>query len=352
MLVAMANRYGGIVPKEVVEKEGDLTKVAVGTGPFMLEEWKDRVHLKLKRNPDYWDKGKPYLDGLTIQVIPDEASVIAGLRTGTVHHTLLEDAKNYDLVKDNKALTVMRGQAARWDLLDLNASRPPLNNLKVRQAISLAIDRKEVLEGTVFGLGTLTGPIPPVVKDYALPVEKLPFYQYDPDKAKQLIQESGVPAPLKFKLRVIPTFPTMVQAATIIVDQLKKVGMQIEIESVEYGTWIKDYFDGNYDATMNLGSGAVDADSIMYRKFHPQQRDFSKLKDEELGKLLDEQRQALDKAKRKEIVDQLQIKIAEKAGTIYLFSGDLLDVMQTSVKGYRQHPTGWAYSHRETWLDK
>jgi peptide/nickel transport system substrate-binding protein len=110
LLAGMAGGWSSIVPREVIEEKGDLRRTAVGTGPFVFQEWVPQSHLKARRNPDYWDKGKPYVDALELKVIPDEANIIAQLRTGNVHHALLEDNKNY-LRQDDKRLTAMGAPA-------------------------------------------------------------------------------------------------------------------------------------------------------------------------------------------------------------------------------------------------
>ena len=108
LLAGMAGNWSSIVPREVIEQRGDLRRTAVGTGPFILQEWIPQSHLKARKNPDYWDKGKPYVDAVEIKIIPDEGNIIAQLRTGNIHHSLLEDNKNYLLVKDDKRLTALR----------------------------------------------------------------------------------------------------------------------------------------------------------------------------------------------------------------------------------------------------
>ena len=95
----------------------------MGTGPFILQEWMPQSHLKARKNPDYWDKGKPYVDAVEIKVIPDEANIIAQLRTGNVHHALLEDNKNYLLVKDDKRLRAQRAPRLGFDMVNINHGR-------------------------------------------------------------------------------------------------------------------------------------------------------------------------------------------------------------------------------------
>ena len=122
-------------PSEAVEK-GDLRRTAMGTGPFILQEWMPQSHLKARKNPDYWDKGKPFVDALELKVIPDEANIIAQLRTGNVHHALLEDNKNYLLVKDDKRLRAQRAPRLGFDMVNINHGRKPYTDVRVRQALA------------------------------------------------------------------------------------------------------------------------------------------------------------------------------------------------------------------------
>ena len=117
-------------------------------------------HLKARQNPDYWDKGKPYVDAIEIRIIPDEGNIIAQLRTGNIHHALLEDNKNYLLMKDDKRLRRSVASRLGFDCLMINMGRKPFDDVRVRQALSLAIDRTEVLQVAASGLGQVTGPSP------------------------------------------------------------------------------------------------------------------------------------------------------------------------------------------------
>ena len=136
LLAALGGFWGFIVSEAGVKKHGDLNKAAVGTGPFMLEDWKVEQQLSLKRNPNYFRKGLPYVDTLTLRVIPDEANIVAALRTGQIHHAFLEDNKNFNLLKDEKTLTGYRSSRLGYDFININASRGPLKDVRVRQAIS------------------------------------------------------------------------------------------------------------------------------------------------------------------------------------------------------------------------
>jgi peptide/nickel transport system substrate-binding protein len=354
LLAGMAGNWSSIVPREVIEQKGDLRRTAVGTGPFILQEWIPQSHLKARKNPDYWDKGKPYVDAVEIKIIPDEGNIIAQLRTGNIHHALLEDNKNYLLVKDDKRLTVLRSPRLGFDMVNVNHGRKPFTDVRVRQALSLAIDRKEVLQAAASGLGSVTGPLTPAMKPWALPIEAFKeWYTPNLDRAKKLLAEAGLPSGFKTTLKVIPTFPTMVAGAQVIAAQLKKIGVDAQIIQEEYGVWIKAIIKPtfDFDLTMNITNGDADPDSLLYRRFHSVEKQWNNDGDPEIDTLLDQGKLTVDQAKRKDVYDKVQRLMVEKAIQIWTFAPDMIDVTQSSVH-YAQHFTTNYYGFRTVWLER
>ena len=354
LLAALAGNWSAIVPRDEYERRGDLRRTAIGTGPFILQEWVPQSHLKARKNPDYWDRGKPYVDAVEIKIIPDEASIIAQLRTGNIHHALLEDNKNYLLVKEDKRLNAMRGARLGFDCMIMNLGRKPFDDLRVRQAISLAIDRNEVLQVAASGLGQVTGPLTPAMKPWALPVEAFKeWYTPNPERAKKLLAEAGFPNGFKTTLKVIPTFPTMVAGSQVIAAQLKRIGVEVQIIQEEYGVWIKNIIkpNFNFDMTMNLTNGEPDPDSLLYRRVSSIEKQWTNGGDSEVDTLLDQGRISLDQAKRKEIYDKVQRLLVEKALMIWSFSPDMIDIVQHAVH-YEQHFTSLYYGFRTVWLEQ
>jgi peptide/nickel transport system substrate-binding protein len=354
LLAGMAGNWSSIVPREVIEQKGDLRRTAVGTGPFILQEWIPQSHLKARKNPDYWDKGKPYVDAVEIKIIPDEGNIIAQLRTGNIHHALLEDNKNYLLVKDDKRLTVLRSPRLGFDMVNVNHGRKPFTDVRVRQALSLAIDRTEVLQAAASGLGSVTGPLTPAMKPWALPIEAFKeWYTPNLDRAKKLLAEAGLPSGFKTTLKVIPTFPTMVAGAQVIAAQLKKIGVDAQIIQEEYGVWIKAIIKPtfDFDLTMNITNGDADPDSLLYRRFHSVEKQWNNDGDPEIDTLLDQGKLTVDQAKRKDVYDKVQRLMVEKAIQIWTFAPDMIDVTQSSVH-YAQHFTTNYYGFRTVWLER
>src|SRR5499433_2323574 len=130
LVAALGGFWGFIVSEAGVKKGGgDLNKMAMGTGPYMLEDWKVEQQMVFKKNPNYFKKGLPHVDELIVRVIPDEANIVAALRTGQVHHAFIEDNKNYNLLKDEKSLTPYRSSRLGYDYLNMSANRGPLKDV-------------------------------------------------------------------------------------------------------------------------------------------------------------------------------------------------------------------------------
>jgi len=188
LLYKLSNRRPAVImAKEVVEASGGHLKTAdAGTGPFKLAEFIPDVSVKLQRFEDYFEKGFPYLDGVTISFKTDEASRLAALRAGQADLTFFKDPNNVTPIKNNPDLVILEQPSQVRVVLILNNGIPPFDNPKVRQAFSYAIDRKEVIEAAYGGKGFLTGVIPPGEKLWAIPATpaNYPSYAHNIEKAK------------------------------------------------------------------------------------------------------------------------------------------------------------------------
>src|SRR5260370_5489543 len=144
MLAALGGFWGFIISEAGVKAAGgDINKTAMGTGPYMFVDWKVEQQLVLKKHPGYFKKGLPHVDELVVRTIPDEANIVAALRTGQIHHAFIEDNKNYNLLKQEKPLTGYRSSRLGYDYLNMSANRGPLTDVPARQAISAAVARSQ-----------------------------------------------------------------------------------------------------------------------------------------------------------------------------------------------------------------
>ncbi len=353
LLAALASNWSGIVAKEDVEKNGGtLDKADGGSGPYMIEDWTPNQALKLKRFPDYYDKNVAFLDGITYQIIPEETAIIAQLRSGNVHITALKDNKNFQVVKDVPTLDATRGPRLGYDYLNIDNQREPFNKLEVRQALQAALDRDEFLAVCAGGLGQLISPVPPALKDYTLDPKSFPEYKQDLNKAKELLAKAGLPNGFKTSIDIIPQFATMVTGAQVLADQLKKVGIEVEIKQYEYGVWLDRFNGKQFEMAWNITGGNADPDPLLRSRLHSKTgSNQNNSRDEEIDKLLEEGKAISDLAKRKEHYANLQKVFVQRVPQVWMFSSDLIHVMKKSVKGYDSHPSSFWQGLQTAWLD-
>ena len=190
ILAAMTNPNSAIIAKKLVGGGADPAKEVVGTGPFKLVKWDPDKTLTLAANKDFWLPGLPRMDGIEFRTIPDEASILAALRAKTIDWALINDPRvAIRAGAGGSTLSIARAPALAYHVLQLNASRPQFQDLKVRQAIACAIDRQQVLDTASLGEGEVTSPATPPF--YRAPLGDLFCYKQDVDKAKQLLADAG-----------------------------------------------------------------------------------------------------------------------------------------------------------------
>jgi peptide/nickel transport system substrate-binding protein len=353
-LVNLGGKYNGVIPRDSGGDGKALLTKAVGTGPFMVEEFDPSRRWTLKRNPAYWGSQKPLLDGIVYQAIPDESSIVAGLRTGQVHLAEFSSALSFQVAKGIGALDVIQAPSTRWVVLDLAGDQEPTSKPEVRQAIALALDRQAILQIAGSGLGQRLGVLPLGLRYWAVPWSELPNQQRDVARAKALLQQAGHAGRVAMKIRNIVGFPALAAALPVIVENLKEAGIDVAVETVDGGVWIKDWVVPQSPPTMNEWGGFVDPDQAFHRHFHsaPGGKDFRRWKNAKADELLDAGRTTLDRARRKQIYDQVQRLLAEDPISLPLYSPDLLYAMQKTVKGFQPHPTGFHYGLRFASLER
>lgn len=351
-LVNIAGKYNGVIPKDVLRTGRELQNAAVGTGPFMVESFEPNRMLVLKRFPDYWERGKPYLDGLTFQALPDETSLVAALRSGQLDMVQFESGVNFKLVRHLVSLNNIQAPAIRWVVLDLAGDQPPTNNPDIRRAIALSIDREAILRIAGDGLGKTLGLLPPAMAFWAMPVDRLPNQTRDLGRARELILRAGMRPPVPLTIRNIVGFPSLIASVQVIADNLREAGFDVRVDTVDIGVWIRDWIARQSPVTMNEWGGFVDPDQTFYRHYHtpPKGMDFRRWNNAEIDRLLDDGRTTLDRNRRKQIYDRVQTMMAEDPISIPLYAPNSLYSMNRKVRGFKPYPTGFMFGLRETWL--
>ncbi len=230
LLVAVSSINAAIVPASEIAAGSVGTKV-LGSGPFKLDSWDPNSKEVLSPNTN-WAGGKTGVDGITISVLPDETAILASLRAGQTDFALLNDPLVATLVPKEANLQLNRVPGLSYNVLQLNPARKPMDNLKVRQAISCAVNRQEVVDTALAGEGKVTGPL--TMPAFAEDPNILFCYKQDVDKAKQLMKDAGFPDGFSATVIAATGEPPVASAeAQVLQSQLAAIGVKLDIKMME-----------------------------------------------------------------------------------------------------------------------
>ena len=249
-----------IVPKHIYDgtdyRNNPANNTPIGTGPFMLKEWKRGSYIHLVKNPNYWKPGLPYLDDIYLRVIPDSASRSVAFEQGTVDVLRGGDIENFD-VKRLQKLPGVASTMAGWEmfspnlLLVMNLRRAPFDKKEVRQAIMHALDRNFILKNIFYGIGRVaTGPIASTTLYYD---KNVTDYNYDMAKAKKMLADAGVkPSDYTIHLLPVPYGSLWDRLAEYTKQQLEQLGFKVVIDATDAGGWAQKVGNFDFDVTMNF----------------------------------------------------------------------------------------------------
>jgi peptide/nickel transport system substrate-binding protein len=354
-LLAGAGR--GIVPVNFEDKVGDPRTRALGSGPYRLERFTTSA-VRLVRHDRYWrrDGGGnrlPYADAVEYRVIPDPATLRAAVRAGEVELIVGfgVDVTAARALSGVEGLRVQSAPDLAYSLVGINHERPPFGDVRVRQALSLAVDRSAVAQVVYSGRAVPAGPIPPTLEAWQpLPPGRLPFYRPDAARARQLLQQAGH-SRVAFRILPIPTVPEAVQMAQVLREQLAPAGFAVEIEQTDFATFLARWRGSQFDAFLSLNSGFVDPDLHLYRHVHSTgSTNVFRFRDPGVDALLDRGRTTTDPAQRVRVYRELQVQLAEKVPFLFVNYADVFAVSRTSLQGFVLSSTRTMTPLAESWL--
>jgi len=352
IVTALADPNASILSAKSAGKDLKDQANANGTGPFKFESWDPNQKLVLAANKDYWQKDLPYLDKIEIRVIPQESSILAALRAGEVNFAVINDPTVAALVKSGTGLQLVRVPALAYHVLQLNSSRKPFTDQKVRQAISCAIDRQQVIDTAALGEGQVTGPN--TVPLYRTPVDQLPCYKQDVEKAKKLLADSGATNVTFTVIAATQEPPTAVNEAQNIADQLSKVGITMKIETMDLNAYVDRWLKADFDAAIALNGGRADP-HLMFVRYWTSKGNLNKVSaynDPTLDDLMSKGQKETDPQKRIGIYQDLEKHLVDASPWVWLYVGYEYRVMQDTVQGYIPTPLLSIAYLRQTWLNK
>lgn len=356
-----ASDWNPIIPREVYDKDGHFRDTPVGAGPYVVDLGGSQKGTRwaFKKNPDYWDPARPYLDGIRWLVLREESTLYAAFQTKQVD--LLADGRDFndaqELMKANpQALHNKHYQPNSSDvLLSQHTNRvSPTRDIRIRRALSLSVDRDEMNRALYGGQGEWGVPI--ALMGLFKPEEVRGMVRSDLEEAKRLVQEAGYPNGVTLELPI----SSDIEKSSLAVVQLlqamwKKAGLNAEIKSYERVDAQQNLRTGPWDVNPRLGQGAAlhdDPDSLAFGRFHSKSpQNYGKVTDPEVDRLLEAQRREADPEKRRELLRAVSKRLVDQMWAIQLLHRPKFSFWHPYVKNYRPN-FGSKADYTMVWLEK
>ena len=360
-----------VIAKECVEKFGDLKKpeAMVGTGPYIFDSYRPNVGMTLVRNPNYFLPGLPYIDRIEMSVDEDNASRMAAFLSGkydlgwefpgTINRTDWVQIKDTLKQKRPKLQTVEYSSPV-MSHISMRTDQKPYSDIRVRHAMSMAIDRKNIIDSVFEGVGAMNPAVPAGLKEWSVPFDKLgegaKYFKYDPAEAKKLLAAAGYPSGFPATMCFTTYGSTvLVDSMQLVQKDLKAVGIDAKIDQKEYGAYIATCFYGKFDSlTYGPQTGFLEPDNFLFGQYYPEElKNQSHINDPVVADMLVRQRRTFDVAKRRELIFEIQRYLATKQYYVQMPSGVYIGVWEGAVKNYAPN-MGYDYGGRlqAAWLDR
>jgi peptide/nickel transport system substrate-binding protein len=354
-----------MIPKHIYEgtdfKTNPANNTPIGTGPFMLKEWQKGSFIRLVKNPNYYIKGKPYLDEIYWHVIPDAAARAVAFETGKVDVLPGGSVENFDVPRLSKLKNVCV-TGAGWEFFSphswlwLNNRQGPTANKKFRQALMYAIDRNFAKDVIWNGLGKVaTGPSASSIKCYT---DKVTRYDYDPAKAKALLKEAGYNGE-KVRLLPLPYGETWQRWAEAVKQNLQDVGVNVEMIATDVPGWNQKVADWDYDIAFTylyqygdpaLGVGRNYVSSQIVKGF--QFNNVEGYSNPEIDQLFADGATAFPDAKREDYYVKAQKILTDDVPVAWQLELQFPTITHCNVKNLITTAIGVNDGFRDAWLDK
>jgi len=372
LLDVLANPMAAaVVAKEVVDKYGDLKKpeAVIGTGPWMLDAYRPNQGMTFVRNPHYFVAALPYIERVELGVDEDNASRTAAFLAGkydlgwefpgTINRS--DWVQIRDTLKQRRPnLRTLEFASNVMTHISMRADQKPYSDVRVRRAMSLAIDRPAIIETAFEGAGNINAAVPAGLREWAIPIDQLgegaKYYRHDPTEARRLLAEAGYANGFSAGMCFTNYGSTLlVDIAQMVLKNLKDVGINARLDEKEYGAYISTCFYGKFDA-MAFGPQTpfIEPDNFLYGQYYPGElKNQSHIDDPVVADMLVRQRRTGDVAKRRELIYEIQRHLAKQQYYVQMPSLVYIAVWEGALKNYGPN-LYYDYGGRlmAAWLDR
>jgi peptide/nickel transport system substrate-binding protein len=355
-LAYLAMPYAAIADKKVAQGGANLRATMMGTGPFKFVSWEPGQRIRLVRNEEYWDKGRPYLDGVNFVPFADDQTRLTALRAGDIMLMDFVPQEQMNSIGRDKSLTLY-ADVGIFMCIIFNPQRKPYDDPRVRQAIAYAIDRDAVVKTIFDGRGTpITGDVVPK-QWWAYDGAVEGKYTFNVEKAKGLLREAGYPNGVRITLLAPITYSLHTRTAQVVQASLVKAGIQAQLDLPEWAVVLKRHNEGDYGSEVRGLTAAINDPDFLSEFYQSDRTTYAKqvgFKDAQLDEWLAQARLLQNQALRKKLYAQITGRALELAPWVYIAWGDQGEAGRAYVRGYDHFPGPLGryagYSLAETWL--
>lgn len=357
---ALASWGVSILPKHLLEgaeiTKSPLSRQPIGTGPYVFKEWIAGEKIVLEANPHYYE-GRPYIKRVVYRVIPDQSTQFLELQSGGLDYmglTPIQYSTQTETTAFKRHFNKYRYLSFSYTYLGYNLEKPLFQDRRVRQALTHAVNKQEIIDGVLLGLGQpATGPYKPDTWVYNPNIKR---YPYDPERARQLLAEAGWSDSdgdgildkdgKKFSFTIVTNQGNDLRAKTgeIIQRRFREVGVEVKLRVIEWASFLKEFINpGNFDATILGWSTGPEPDQ--YNIWHssktgPRELNFVKFRNREVDEQLELGRRTFAQAERKQHYDRIQEILAEEQPYTFLYVGESLPAVAKRFRGIEPAPAG------------
>jgi peptide/nickel transport system substrate-binding protein len=327
---------------------GDISQAANGTGPFIFKEYIPATAVSFEKNPNYWEAGLPYLDGIEAVIASDDTARTGALIQGSVDFIEYAPLRDVDMLETTDGIKVAGDSLTNIRYLGINLAREPFGDVRVRQAIAKVIDRTPIIESAVFGRGQAVDTVfaPSFWAGFEREVPAP-----DIEGAKALLAEAGYPDGFETTLITYAPYSFMTNSAIIVQEQLAQIGIKADYSALEPGTISAQLVARDFDLVVGGSNSWIDPHPVLLSNFKSgQDGNTTGFSNPEVDALIDQGGIETDLAVRAEIYRQLQEILLVELPWVPLFVANQYEALKENVQGFVHYPTGSNASFREVWI--
>lgn len=369
---ALESWGSAVLPAHLLEgkdiTKSPLSRKPVGTGPYRFGQWVAGQKVVLESNHDYFE-GRPYIDRYVYRIIPDTSTMYMELKSGGLDLmplTPVQFARQTDSAKFTARFRKYRYPSSTYVYLGYNLRHPLFKDRRVRQALTAAINKEEIIQGVLLGMGQIAhGPYKPGTWAYKPQVKD---FAYDPSRARQLLAEAGWKKrnstgtlvkdgrPFQFTILTNQGNAERLKAAQIIQQRLRDVGIEVKIRVVEWASFLSQFIDtGNFEAVI-LG-WTITPDPDLFDVWHssktgPRELNFVGFRNAEVDTLIEQGRTTFDRNRRQQCYYRIQDILAWEQPYTFLYVPDALPVVSARFHGIEPAPAGISYNFIHWYVPK